>query len=255
MTTPRTSTRGSHPVPRETLDRALALVRSGMTMAEAADALGYSSPLTLSTWRKRYPWFAPALVEARAEGMARRKGPRAALAVLRRVRAGETQRAAAAAEGVAVATIGGWNRRIPGYRAALTAAMYAGRVGQRSRVARRKADVLTWIGKGRSVVDACARAGCTDADVSRWRRSDPGFTADYDRLVGPTRHPRGRAKFHRLLERIRAGETVWHAAVAVRLGPSVPTLWRQNYPELWAEVVRAYVEAGRTPPQQRRRVA
>lgn len=255
MSGPRTSTRGSLPVPRETLDRALSLVRGGMTIAAAAEALGYSDRLTLSCWRRRYPWFAPALDAAKVESKRHRRAATVSVKILARVRSGETQRAAATAEGVHYCTVTGWRRKLPGFAEALTAAQEAGRRVRYGAIARRKADVLTWASMGKPTSVACRLAGCTDADVHRWRRTDPGFAAELARIVGPTRRPRAYAKFQRLLVLVRDGETVWNAARKVKLGPNSPFRWRDHYPDLWAEIVRAYVDTGRTPPQRRRAVA
>lgn len=252
MSRPRTSTRGSLPVPRETLDRALDLVRGGMTIAAAAEALGYSSRLTLSSWRQRYPWFAPALDAARAESKTHRRAATVSQKILARVRSGETQRAAATAEGVHYCTITRWRGQVPGFAEALTAAQRAGRrVRYGSVVARRKADVLTWVGRGKTTTAACRMAGCTDADVHRWRRSDPDFAAEFARAVGPTCRPRAYAKFKRMIVLVRDGETVWNAARKVKLGPHAPFRWRDDCPELWSEIVKAYEDSGREPPRRR----
>lgn len=254
MTVPRTHTRGMPPVPRAKLDRALAMVRAGASLREVAAALGYASQFTVSSWRKRYPWFAEAMDAAKAEGREARwiesGGPR----VLARIRAGETQIAAMAAEGLPPGAINHWSRRRPGFRAELVAAVQAGHMRRfGARWSRDKAAILTWMERGRSVVEACRMVGCNDADVWRWRQDDPGFAADYARLVGPTGRARGRHKFRRMIALIHGGATVWEACLQARIGTGPVGYWRDHYPDLWAEIVAAYEATGRTPP--RRRVA
>lgn len=254
MTKPRTSTRGPAPVPKAVLYRALSMIRGGALLREVARELGYSCELTISTWRKRYPWFADAMDEAKAEGREARwlagGGPR----VLARVRSGESQRAALAAEGLPNGAISHWTRSRPGFRAQLDAAMQAGHMRRcGARWARDKVAVLAWMERGRSVVEACRLVGCSDADVWRWRQDDPAFAADYARLIGPTGRARGRHKFRKLIALIHAGATVWDAAMLARIGMGPVGYWRDHFPELWAEIVAAYEATGRTPP--RRRVA
>lgn len=252
MTKARTMTKGAPPVPRERMDRALEMVRGGATLRAVARELGYSSEFTVSSWRKRYPWFADAMDEAKAEGRETRwieaGGPR----VLARIRAGETQRAAMAAEGLHQGAINHWARRRPGFRVELAAAVQAGHMRRfGARWNRDKAAVLTWMERGRSVVEACRLVGCNDADVWRWRQDDPVFAADYARLVGPTGRTRGRHKFRKLIALIHAGATVWDAATLARIGMGPVGYWRDHFPELWAEIVAAYEATGRTPPRRR----
>lgn len=252
---PRTSTRGHHPTPRATLDRALELVRQGWTMNAVADVIGYSSGSCISSWRKQYPWFAAELDAAKAEGLANKPSRQRSAQFLALVRAGLTQRAALRdLGGLTPSAVARWKQSHEGFAVALTAAIRAGRmVRYGSRWSQQKAAVLTWLERGQTVIEACRRAGCSTYESDYWRTVDAGYAADYARLVGPTHRPRGRAKFRRLLVLVREGETVWNASRAVRLGPCAPHRWRDRYPEMWAEVVKAYGDSGREPP--RRRVA
>lgn len=250
MSKPRRCDRGRPPVPREILDRALDIVRAGGTIADAAEACACVST-NVSAWRKMYPWFAPALDQAKAEGAEKRTAGRARRAVLSRVRRGENVKDAAAAEGYTVPAVQGWRHRDPKFAADLDAAKAAGQAVRRARHDRAKAAVLTWIGKGKSANEACRLAGVTSATVSKWRSDDPGFDAEHARLVGPTRRPRGWVKFRRMLPLIRAGATVWNAARVVGLGPWPVYVWWEKQPAMWAEIVAAYEASGRTPPQRR----
>ena len=252
MTAPRTSTSGAPPVPRETMDRVLDLVRQGYTLRSIALMIGYAHGETISSWRKLYPPFAAELDAAKAEGKAARRHPDAPERVLTRVRAGATIAQAAEAERVSHGTVQRWARLDPSYRAELTQASASARAVRSSRrSARAKADVLTWIGKGKSANEACRLAGVTSATVSKWRSDDPGFDAEHARLVGPTRRPRGWVKFRRMLPLIRAGATVWNAARVVGLGPWPVYVWWEKQPAMWAEIVAAYEASGRTPPRRR----
>lgn len=251
---PRTSTRGHHPTPRATLDRALELVRLGLTLDAVADAIGYSSGTCISAWRKQYPPFAAELDAAKAEGRANKPSRQRSAQFLALVRAGSTQREALRQlGGLTPSAVARWKQSHEGFAAALTAAIHAGRmVRYGARWSQQKAAVLTWLERGQTVAEACQRAGCRTTTSDYWRTVDPHYASEYARLVGPTHRPRGRAKFLRLLGLVRGGETVWNAARTVRLGPCAPRGWRDRYPQMWAEVVQAYEDSGREPPRRRR---
>lgn len=249
---PRTSTRGHHPTPRATLDRALELVRLGLTLDAVADVIGYSSGTCISAWRKQYPPFAAELDAAKAEGLKHRLSRVRPARIVAAVRGGSTLRAALKAEGITNSAVMRWRRDRPGFREELAAAMRAGwMIREGSPRARMQAAVLTWIERGLSVKQACERAGCTDSDVAYWKTQDASFAAEYARLIGPTHRPRGRVKFKRVLALVREGRTVWDAVVLAKVGRGAPLVWRARYPALWAEILRAYEDSGREPPRQR----
>lgn len=234
------------------MERALELVRTGMTLDAVAAEIGYSSGTVISMWRKTYPWFAPALDAAKAEGLIRRPSRTRPARIVAAVRAGSTLRAALKAEGLTNSAVMRWRRDRPGFREELSAAMRAGwMIRHGSRRARGQAAVLTWIERGLSVNQACRRAGCEPDDVAYWKTVDDAFAAEYSRLIGPTHRPRGRVKFKRVLALVQGGETVWAAAVLAKAGRGAPRTWRDRYPELWAQIVRAYEETGREPPRRR----
>lgn len=241
-----------NPAQLSIMERALELVRTGMTLDAVAAEIGYSSGTVISGWRRSHPGFASALDAAKAEGLTLRPSHTRPVRILAAVRAGSTLRAALRAEGLTNSAVMRWRRDRPGFREELAAAMRASwMIRHGSPRARAQATVLTWIERGLSVNQACRRAGCEPDDVAYWKSVDDAFAVEYSRLIGPTHRSRGRVKFKRVLELVRSGQTVWSAADQVKVGRGAPRTWRDRYPELWAEVVQAYEDTGREPPRRR----
>lgn len=245
----RTSPRGARLVPRETIDRVLSLVRQGWTLAAVAEEMGYATSNSLSRWRTAYPDFAVELDRAKAEGASLSKRAARRERVLSRVRAGEMPGAAAKAEGLCHEAPTRWARIDADFRVRYHAAKAAGeRVRYGALLDRRKAALLTAIAAGRTVTEACRLTGEGTRNPRRWCKADPGFAAEYGRLVGETRYPAARRKLLRVVGRVRAGATVWQAAKAE--GASVVTVlrWRDCYPAARAAILAAYADTGREPP-------
>lgn len=242
--------RGLPPAPRERLELALAIIRAGGSIPEAAQACGVY-PTTVSGWR-RYPWFAAALDEAKGHARSLRGTPAAASRVVDRVRSGELIKHAVRAEGYTLSALGHWRRSLPGFAAEFAAARADGTARRKSSTGRKKAEVLNSLIGGATLMQACRRAGTSDATVLRWRKADPLFAAECDRLMGPTKRPAGYRKFQKLLPLIRGGATVWNAARVVRLGPSPVRAWRIKFPTLWVQIEAAYADSGRPAPRVRR---